>query len=206
VAGLIYLLTQATARAAVPPGLAAAAVLHADRTGAFPGSVELLAHKEIVLMFWEKLMAPGLAVAILAAVGSVTWLLGPAIARGLDDKKPDAETIQGEWKLVSAKLMDKDLPDEIKKGFDDKGFVLEKGKMKAPFTGTYTMDATKSPKEIDLTVEEPKDHKGTYLGVYELDGDKLKITFANSGEDRPTKLDPGKDDSWAVLVFERPKK
>src|SRR5262245_39948694 len=205
-AGLIYLLTQATARAAVPPGLAAAAVRHADRAGACPDPVTVLARKELTRMLVRHLCATGLAVAVLVAVGTTTWLLGPAIARGLDDKKPDKDAIQGKWKLITGKLQDQDLPDDIKKEFDDKGFVLEDGKLTAPFTGSYKLDAAKSPKEIDLTIDDPEKHKGTHLGVYELDGDKLTITFSRKDGERPTKITPGKDDPWAVLVFERMKK
>jgi RNA polymerase sigma factor (sigma-70 family) len=205
-AGLLYLLTQATARAAVPPGLAAAAARHADRAGTSPGPVEHLAHKELMRMFWKKLLVIGLAVSALAAVGTSTRLLVPAMARGTDDKKSDQDLIQGKWKLVSGKLSGKDLPEEEQKVLNESGFVFEKDKLTAPHQGSFTLDSTKSPKELDLTIDEPEQRKGKYLAVYEMDGDTLKITFANVGQDRPTKLEAGKDDAWAMLVFERVKK
>jgi RNA polymerase sigma factor (sigma-70 family) len=205
-AGLIYLLTQATARAAVPPGLAAAAVRHADRSGACPDPVHAIAQTELTRMLIRHILTAALAVAVLAAVGTTSWLLGPAIARGLDDKKPDQDAIQGKWKLVSAKLMGKDLPEEEQKALNESGFVFEKDKLTAPHPGSFTLDPTKSPKEMDLTIDEPEQRKGKYLAVYELDGDTLKITFAHVGQDRPTKVAAGNDDPWAVLVFERVKK
>ena len=102
--------------------------------------------------------------------------------------------------------MDKDLPEEEQKALNESGFVFEKDKLTAPHPGSFTLDPTKSPKEMDLTIDEPEQRKGKYLAVYELDGDTLKITFANVGQDRPTKLEAGKDDAWAMLVFERVKK
>lgn len=65
----------------------------------------------------------------------------------------------------------------------------------------FVVDASKSPRAIDLTPtsEERKDKK--QQGIYELDGDKLKLCLADPGKRRPTKFasGPGSDDEFMVL-------
>ena len=52
--------------------------------------------------------------------------------------------------------------------------------------GEYTLDATKSPKQIDLKIAGgPKDERGTYKGIYEVTADSLKVQFALPGKERP---------------------
>ena len=52
--------------------------------------------------------------------------------------------------------------------------------------GEYTLDATKSPKQIDLKIAGgPKEERGTYKGIYEVTADSLKVQFALPGKERP---------------------
>ena len=53
-------------------------------------------------------------------------------------------------------------------------------------SGEYKLDATKSPKQIDLKIAGgPKDERGTYKGIYEVTADSLKVQFALPGKERP---------------------
>ena len=47
--------------------------------------------------------------------------------------------------------------------------------------GTYAIEPSKKPKQIDLTSAPPGEEKMTARGVYELDGDALKIRFGAVG-------------------------
>ena len=49
----------------------------------------------------------------------------------------------------------------------------------------YKLDATTKPKQIDL-VRDPENDKKTLLGIYELDGEILKICFVRKADGRPT--------------------
>src|SRR5262249_49492274 len=62
------------------------------------------------------------------------------------------------------------------------------------------LDATSKPKEITLTGS-ATEAKETLLGIYELDGDKLKIALGN-GKMKPSKFD---DKSADVLTLKRVK-
>ena len=50
-------------------------------------------------------------------------------------------------------------------------------------TGTYKLDPSKTPNWIDVTIG-----GGTYLAIYELKGDTLRICHRKAGGDRPTEF------------------
>ena len=66
--------------------------------------------------------------------------------------------------------------------------------------GSLTLDATKQPKTIDLDVN------GRVLkGIYELDGDSLKMCYNLNDEARPTEF-VSKPDSGLIVVVHRREK
>ena len=71
----------------------------------------------------------------------------------------------------------------------------------------YKLDPTKTPKAIDIEVASGE-HKGVvYLGIYELDGDTLRICFAMPDRPvRPTEFSAGKGSVRALSEFKREKK
>ena len=100
------------------------------------------------------------------------FLLGAAGAN--DDAKGDHEKIQGTWKVVSAEDSGGKAPDEAIKNLK---LVVTKDKITykfgdKPTEWSYKLEATKKPKWIDLTEGDQ-----TTLGIYELEGDNLKICF-----------------------------
>jgi uncharacterized protein (TIGR03067 family) len=62
----------------------------------------------------------------------------------------------------------------------------------------YSTDPTQSPKTIDLRVK-----KGTQLGIYEVDGDILKICFAAPGKPRPAGFTTSAGDGHTSAVWKR---
>ena len=68
---------------------------------------------------------------------------------------------------------------------------------------TYRLDPAKSPKWFELEgVKAPgRVEIGPNLGIYELNGDELKIYLGRSGKDRPTAFDPNKDSAADVLLI-----
>jgi uncharacterized protein (TIGR03067 family) len=143
-------------------------------------------------------LVPGLL--LLAAGG-----LGAA-----DPKKTDKDKIQGLWKLVQELKDDKEY-DINETSFDffhlrfkgDKVTVeLKDSKEEA----TYKLDPSKKPRRIDLKPTTGEYKGKTLLGIYELDGDKLKLYAANEpGDDRPTEF-KSSDDKNVVYILERVKK
>ncbi len=96
-----------------------------------------------------------------------------------DDAKGDHETIPGTWQVVSAEDSGTKAPGEAVKNIK---WVITKDTITYKFGDkttklSYKLDATKKPKWIDLTEGDK-----TTLGIYELDGDKLKICFPEGGK------------------------
>ncbi len=67
--------------------------------------------------------------------------------------------------------------------------------------GTYKIDPTKKPKQIDMVVENE-----TVKGIYEIKGDTLRICGTAKGDPRPTEFKTGADSPALILTFSREKK
>jgi uncharacterized protein (TIGR03067 family) len=63
---------------------------------------------------------------------------------------------------------------------------------------TFTIDATKQPTTIDVTVSDGPLAGKTLVGIYELMGDSLKICLAMTGDKRPDDF-TAKDGSERLL-------
>ena len=118
------------------------------------------------------------------------FLLGAAGAK--DDAKGDAEKIQGTWKVVSAEDNGRKAPDEAIKNLK---LVITKDRITYKFGDkttkwSYKLDSTKKPKWIDLT-----EGGRTTLGIYELEGDNLKICFPEGGKGKRSTAFESKPDS-----------
>jgi uncharacterized protein (TIGR03067 family) len=130
-----------------------------------------------------------------SAVATFSLVLVPACSGpGSDERsKADRAALQGEWEIVSAESNGEPPPpgmlDGAKFAFSGDNLTLL-GK-----EGTFELDATQSPRRIDFIRG-----KGRQLGIYELDGDRLKLCVGPA-DDRPTefKTQPRTDHSLFVL-------
>lgn len=78
---------------------------------------------------------------------------------------------------------------------------------KLVFEGTLKIDPTKKPKTIDVTERSKVEGKPkVFLGIYELDGDKLKVCFAPPGKERPTEFSSEPGSGRFVSVRQRQRK
>ena len=100
--------------------------------------------------------------------------------------KTDNELIQGTWKPTDFRFGDQKLTDDIKDLLNEIRIKITDGKvsfviLEQSMEGTFKLDPTKSPKQIDLTMEDAK-----VEGIYELKEDKIRICGAEPGKTRPT--------------------
>ena len=131
-------------------------------------------------------------------------LAAPAPA---EDKK-DAEKLQGEWMIVSFDRGTIREPGDAeatkwKVVIKDDLMTINDGKRDEKVT--IRLDSAKKPKEIDLTPQD-KGADAKVLGIYELNGDDLKICFTKAGGARPTKFAWDPDAGKTLIVFKRQKK
>jgi uncharacterized protein (TIGR03067 family) len=124
---------------------------------------------------------------------------------GPDEKtKSDADVIQGTWEFVSAEEGGKVVPEDELKKFE---VVFAADKVKFPIKQEvkelgYKLDPAKKPKQIDIAFSDSE----TAEGIYELDGDKLKLCLTKPGHgDRPAKFDATEGRETVLLVLKRKK-
>ena len=131
----------------------------------------------------------GIALALLAAPGRA------------DGPKKDGDNLEGTWVVTSSEDGGEKVAGEV-----GGKVVISADKITLVSGGTeeaigYTLDPSKAPKWIDLA-----DGKKTYLGIYELDGDTLKICFPESGKGRATKFESKPDGlNDRLIVLKRAK-
>jgi uncharacterized protein (TIGR03067 family) len=124
-------------------------------------------------------------------------------------QKPDAELIQGEWRVTHFEEEGKPNPPESLKTITyvfANGTVTIKdgGKPLDKKAGTYRLDPSKDPKRIDLKSEGEEDG----LGIYQLEGDRLSICAPlGSGKiERPKEFKTGAKSGLMLIRLERIKK
>jgi uncharacterized protein (TIGR03067 family) len=146
--------------------------------------------------------------ALLLAVGFVVAAEPEKKDAKKDDDKKSADTLEGTW--TSTSITDRGKQVRPVAGYETvlvlkkDGSYAEMIRSQTVEEGTYKTDAAKSPKEIETEATKGPDKGKKRLGIYEQNGDTLKITFAVAGEkDRPTKFE---GDKYQAMVLTRKKK
>ena len=89
--------------------------------------------------------------------------------------------------------------------FEGDKFTVKKGE-EVIQVGTQKLDASRSPKTIDVTVVEGLSKGAVMLGIYEISGDTLKVCFDPEGKKRPTEFKSAAGSQTFVAVHNRVKK
>lgn len=132
------------------------------------------------------------------------WIGLPTLALLITAAAPhtdDQESIQGTWNVISAADNGHRTP---KAALKDLKFVITRHKITYKFlekttVWTYQLEANRKPKWIDL-----RDGEETNLGIYELEGDNLKICFAEGRKgERSTAFESKSNSVNDVLIILR---
>jgi len=70
-------------------------------------------------------------------------------------------------------------------------------------TGTWKIDSTKVPKEIDIMDESGMINDQTKLAIYELEGDTFKYCIGLAGKPRPAEFSAREGSDHALIVSRR---
>jgi uncharacterized protein (TIGR03067 family) len=146
---------------------------------------------------------------------TIGLLLTLAAAPAADDAKDEAvkkerKRYEGTWQVVALEVDGNKAAEEdarkitVTNGADGAWAIESEGKVVA--RGTSTLDPTKKPKAIDLTVTEGDSKGQTDLGIYELGDDTRKVCLAPAGKERPTEFSSPAGSGQILAVLKRVKK
>ena len=148
-------------------------------------------------------------VAIFCAVGFVASGGSGTLADEKADLEKEVRKFKGTWTIESSETGGKELPADELKGFivtfDGDKHTVKKGD-EVIQVGTQELDPSKSPKTITVTMTEGPNKGTVMLGIYEFDGDTLKVCFDPEGKKRPTEFKSAPGSPNFVNVHKRVKK
>jgi len=134
---------------------------------------------------------------------------GGTLADDKADLDKEVKKFQGTWTFESSESGGKELPADELKGviliFEGDKHTLKKGD-EVIQVGTQKIDPSKSPKTIVVTMIEGPNKGKVMLGIYEIDGDTLKVCFDPQGKKRPTEFKSAPGSENFVNVHKRLKK
>ena len=130
---------------------------------------------------------------------AIIWIAASEAAAQEPPKK-EQDLIQGTWLVVRAVHdghpypADKTKSCKLTIGGDKLTVHGDKG-----MESILKLDAVKNPKVIDITPSDGPDKGKVLQGIYETNGDELRICFSKPGRERPTEF-ASKENSGIVLV------
>ena len=119
------------------------------------------------------------------------------LVAGAEDKKDDP--LKGTWVVVTMVRNGQSNENAVgdKVTFED-GTMTIRGKNREN-KGAYKLDASKDPKQVDITPSDGLDKGMAHVGIYALDKGELKLCIGRPGKDRPTAFE-SKEGSEHMLV------
>jgi uncharacterized protein (TIGR03067 family) len=131
---------------------------------------------------------------------------------GADNKaeiKKDMDKLQGTWDVVSLEVGGQKAPAEALPQFrltikGDK--MSHKGKQEGDTEETtFTIDPSKDPKTIDMTLKKGGQAGQIILGIYSIDGDNLKLCMNQPNLQRPKEFVSKEETRVALVIMKRVK-
>jgi uncharacterized protein (TIGR03067 family) len=151
----------------------------------------------------------GMLVSALRKLTAVLVLFALVLGFARADDKDDLKVMQGVWIFLKHETEGKETP-----GFKPgamtvtlKGdtFTVRDGD-KVLQSGTMKLDAGKKHKVMDCPVHEGEGKGVIMLGIYELDGDTMRVCFDLKGKNRPTEFKTAVDSGHFLVECKRDKK
>ena len=127
------------------------------------------------------------------------------------DTKPLSKAMQGVWLPVKAELGGNAMPEAVLKAItlnvgDGSYVVTIVGEPKGGQTvdkGDCTIDESTTPKAMTLKGTEGPNKGKTFLCIFELDGDTLRVCYDLAGKNRPAEFKTAKDTLLYLVTYKR---
>lgn len=119
----------------------------------------------------------------------------------------DAKLLEGTWRLMEGKIGGEKFPTDAKHPLklelsgDHYTVTTAGGKDE----GTVRLFPDKSPKAMDIIGTKGPNQGKTFLAIYELKGDQLKVCYDLSGSERPKEFESKPGSRTFLAVYEREK-
>jgi uncharacterized protein (TIGR03067 family) len=142
-------------------------------------------------------------------IALLAWLvsLSPLTVLARDDATDDRKQMDGTWLPVSAEMAGAKYPDQILKSMKlvlkDDSYTVEVGKQTD--LGTTKIDPSKSPRALDIKGTKGPNEGKTFLCIYELKGDTLRVCYDLSGEKRPSEFATKANTKLFMVTYQRAK-
>jgi uncharacterized protein (TIGR03067 family) len=122
------------------------------------------------------------------------------------DEKDEWKALKGTWNVEKAVLNGGDMTEAFKSAV----LMMEEGKYTVTFLGnsdkgTLKLDLAAKPKRISISGTEGPNKDKTYEGIYEIDGDTLKVCYALEGKDPPKAFESKEGTQTLFVVYKREK-
>jgi uncharacterized protein (TIGR03067 family) len=151
----------------------------------------------------------GMRISLVALICAIGFNTSGTRADDRADLEKEVKKFQGVWIFESSETGGKELAADQLKGlillFEGDKHTVKKGD-EVIQVGTQKLDPSKSPKTIDVTMTEGPSKGTVMLGIYEIDGDTLKVCFDLEGKKRPTEFKSAPGSQTFVNVHKRAKK
>jgi uncharacterized protein (TIGR03067 family) len=131
-----------------------------------------------------------------------------AAASSDDAVREDLEKFHGNWSLTSVERDGKKTPREeltaIKLTIQANKFVLRNDSAVIS-EGTFTLDPSRKPKEIDETITAGPNRGKLFKAIYEISEKQHTICFAAAGRERPTEFSSESGSGRVLQIWRREK-
>jgi uncharacterized protein (TIGR03067 family) len=119
----------------------------------------------------------------------------------------ELEKLQGTWNFVSLEVEGAKLPEAMLSGSKIiiKGENFKSISAGITYEGKIQIDLSKMPNTLDLIFTDGPEKGRTSLGIYELDGENLRICLSLAGSTRPTEFASKAGSGFAFETLKREK-